>query len=168
MQTVKTAPTQKLRDEDVLTFILGGRSLFTIRNAANGNRYTYKVKVPKDTKPEESTVFFVKLLTGSNNETDYQYLGTIKINDGNPQYFHGRKSRITEEAPGAVAFAYCFNKIIACGGHHKDLEIWHEGKCCRCGRTLTVPESIQSGIGPECASISHDRRKQLAKNYQTI
>ena len=31
------------------------------------------------------------------------------------------------------------------------LEVWHEGRCGRCNRALTVPESIASGIGPECA-----------------
>jgi hypothetical protein len=31
--------------------------------------------------------------------------------------------------------------------------VWHEGRCGRCGRKLTVPESIESGFGPECASI---------------
>jgi hypothetical protein len=31
------------------------------------------------------------------------------------------------------------------------LEIWHEGRCGRCSRKLTVPESLKSGFGPECA-----------------
>jgi len=30
------------------------------------------------------------------------------------------------------------------------VEVWHEGRCARCGRRLTVPESISSGFGPEC------------------
>ena len=30
-------------------------------------------------------------------------------------------------------------------------EIMHEGRCCRCNRTLTHPDSIKTGIGPECA-----------------
>jgi hypothetical protein len=29
-------------------------------------------------------------------------------------------------------------------------EIWHEGRCGRCGRKLTVPDSIAIGIGPDC------------------
>lgn len=33
------------------------------------------------------------------------------------------------------------------------VEIWHEGKCGRCGRQLTVPESIESGFGPECVKM---------------
>ena len=34
-----------------------------------------------------------------------------------------------------------------------NLRVYHEGKCCRCGRTLTTPESIKKGIGPECEAI---------------
>jgi hypothetical protein len=30
-------------------------------------------------------------------------------------------------------------------------EFHHCGFCCRCGRTLTDPASIESGIGPICA-----------------
>jgi hypothetical protein len=30
------------------------------------------------------------------------------------------------------------------------IEIWHEGRCGKCGRTLTVPDSIANGLGPEC------------------
>ena len=30
---------------------------------------------------------------------------------------------------------------------------WHEGRCGRCGRKLTVPESIEAGYGPECINL---------------
>jgi hypothetical protein len=32
------------------------------------------------------------------------------------------------------------------------MELWHEGRCGKCGRALTVPESIESGLGPVCES----------------
>jgi len=35
------------------------------------------------------------------------------------------------------------------------LEIWHEGRCGRCNRKLTVPASIALGIGPECGQREH-------------
>jgi hypothetical protein len=31
--------------------------------------------------------------------------------------------------------------------------VWHEGSCARCGKKLTVPESIESGFGPECVKL---------------
>jgi hypothetical protein len=32
------------------------------------------------------------------------------------------------------------------------VEVWHEGRCGKCSRRLTVPESIATGLGPVCAS----------------
>jgi len=32
----------------------------------------------------------------------------------------------------------------------RQLAIYHNGKCCVCGRQLTDPESIKLGIGPTC------------------
>jgi hypothetical protein len=31
------------------------------------------------------------------------------------------------------------------------LEVWHEGRCAKCGLKLTVPQSIMTGFGPTCA-----------------
>lgn len=155
----------KLGQEHTLPFIIGGDATFTIRNAANGNRYTYRVGIPKDSKPENAEIFFVSLLTGSNNETDYQYIGVIRWNGQRFNFTHGVKSKIGPGAPGVVAFEFTFNRLVAMNRTHKDLEVWHEGRCCRCGRTLTVPESIESGIGPDCASISAKRRQRLSELF---
>ena len=39
--------------------------------------------------------------------------------------------------------------------HHGNLppalEVWHEGRCGRCGRKLTTPQSVETGFGPVCA-----------------
>ena len=61
------------------------------------------------------------------------------------------KSRHNVSDPAPRAFQYLLDYM---GGktEAKSLEIWHEGRCGRCGRKLTVPSSIESGIGPECAS----------------
>ena len=32
----------------------------------------------------------------------------------------------------------------------KGFNLHHEGRCCRCGRVLSTPESCDRGIGPEC------------------
>jgi hypothetical protein len=34
---------------------------------------------------------------------------------------------------------------------HPELAVYHEGRCGACGRRLTTPESISSGLGPVCA-----------------
>lgn len=48
----------------------------------------------------------------------------------------------------------CAEHAIAGGVIPPSLEVWHEGRCGRCGRALTVPESIASGIGPVCEGLA--------------
>jgi len=142
---------------DARTFILGGNATVTLASERTGARFTYAVKAP--TKPTENGGLvidhsndaprFVKVLTGSDNEADYQFLGTI-FPDG--RFVHGRKSRIGLGAPSAKAFAWSWQHLNV-GRVPEGLQVWHEGRCGRCGRKLTVPSSIASGFGPEC--INH-------------
>lgn len=128
---------------DALTFVKGGNSKFTLVSPKTGTRFTYKVKKPKTSNGNDD-FFFVNLLTGSNNETDYTYMGVI----ANNKVKLTAKSRVSVDAPSYKALEFTLRHLV-----HNNLpvEFWHEGKCCRCGRTLTVPESIERGIGPECA-----------------
>ena len=128
--------------EQILNFVLAGNATFTIRNARTGNRFTYKVRQPKKDAPH-----FVGLLAGPDNEADYQFLGSIF--DG-VRYCHGRRSAVSPSAQSAMAFA-AFWGLVVSDRLPANLEVWHEGSCGKCGRKLTVPESIEAGLGPECA-----------------
>lgn len=129
---------------DTKTFALAGNATFTVQSQRTGTRYTYKVRKSKD-----GMRHYVSLLTGPNNETNFQFFATIfagmTLRHGNPD-----KTVITQQAPAAIAFAWLWKHIDSL--KPEQVSIHHEGRCCRCGRTLTVPESIESGIGPECAS----------------
>jgi hypothetical protein len=37
--------------------------------------------------------------------------------------------------------------------HSLQFKIWHRGFCAKCGKALTVPESILTGVGPDCAAM---------------
>jgi len=125
--------------------ILAGKATITLRNKETGNRYTYKINCPPDRK-----IFFVKLLCGPDNTSNYKYIGFIR----NEIFSWGNKSSISKESMGVQAFEFVFNSILAPGKTSTILEVWHEGRCCRCGRKLTVPESIKTGFGPECYARS--------------
>lgn len=125
----------------IKTFVRGGNARFTLVSQRTQARFTYQVR-----KPDDADVHFVRVLTSSSNEEGYTFLGTIKA-DGS--YSHGMRSKIGQDAPSARAFRYFFDHVA--NGNLKDLEFWHEGRCGRCGRTLTVPSSIETGFGPDCA-----------------
>lgn len=137
---------------DMLAYATAGKAVFTL--VGKSSRYTYKVE-----QADNGRFFFVSLLTGNDNFQDFKYMGTIRSNESAAFDHFGstKKSRIGPYAPGFVAFAWFWKHLhLAVKGpdpYLSAMEFWHEGKCGRCGRRLTVPESIERGIGPECASI---------------
>lgn len=135
-----------LSHENAKRFILAGNATVTFVSPS-GTRFTYRVRTPKkdegDTRPP---VHFVKVLTGSDNEADYTFLGTIFEGQ---KFVHSRKSRIGTDAPSAKAFTWAFPRIMA-DADLQGMQIFHEGKCGMCGRKLTTPESITAGFGPIC------------------
>ena len=124
---------------DALSFIQAGNAIFTL--VGRSSRFTYRVRESDDGK-----VFFVSVLTGTNNDGDYTYLGIIR----NGEFRRTAKSRISDDAPSHMAFLWSYT-MLGRGLLPDALQVWHEGRCGRCARTLTVPESIARGLGPECA-----------------
>lgn len=123
--------------KEALKFMFAGKSIFTFVNTKTNNRFTYKIKQAKD-----SNLFFVSTLT---NPETYTYIGTCI--EGN--YKHGKKSNISSDAQSVKVFEFMLNRLKS-DNLPDFLEVWHEGFCGKCGRRLTVPSSILTGIGPEC------------------
>ena len=135
-----------------LIFALGGRATFTLVSRKTGTRFTYKVVKAKEPRNGKHA-FFVSVLTGPENTNDYTFFSTIFKGDS-LEFRHSDRGGIGADAPSAKAFAWFYRKVLIedCDPATVNLEIWHSGRCCRCNRKLTVPESIASGIGPECAT----------------
>jgi hypothetical protein len=130
---------------DPLAFALAGNATFTVVSKKTDRRFTLKIRQKKDTP----TTHFVSVLTGPNNEDDFEYLGVIW---DRKEYRHGRTSRVSSAAISAQATKWVCERLLA-GKELTNCELHHEGRCGRCGRKLTVPESILSGFGPECSQM---------------
>lgn len=138
-----------------LDYIMAGNAYFTLRSKATGTRYTYRVSLATCKKCGKSFTcecgiplpHFVNLLTGPENTSDYTYLGVIR--QGKFWLTGASKMQKTSKPVRAIEWTL---GILRTGDLPDNLEIWHDGNCGRCGRTLTVPESVERGIGPECAA----------------
>lgn len=133
---------------------LAGDCTLTVRSEMSGRHFTFRINKPKDFKPERP-IWFVGLLQGSNNEQDFHYLGLIRQwEEGTntvTQYYHGSKSTTSPDSHANKAFEYFFTVAMnEKPAWPAGLTVWHAGRCAVCGRKLTRPESIESGIGPEC------------------
>lgn len=125
-----------------ISFVLGGNATFTLVSKQTGDRYTFRVRAAKDKRG----MYFASTLIGSDNETDYAYLGYISDRHGLALQA-GKKGKPDDVRFRALAWLL---RALAADHMPSTVEFWHEGRCARCNRKLTDPESIATGYGPEC------------------
>jgi hypothetical protein len=127
-------------------FLFAGHAIFTVSNG-RGEHYTYKVTSPEK-QDEQRPIWFISYLTGPNNLHDYTYLGLLRP-DGTVVLTAKSKLNFQSKPYKVIAWAV----PIICGAHQlpEGYDIQHVGRCGHCGRALTTPESVASGIGPICA-----------------
>lgn len=135
--------------EAMRAFVLGGKAIFTL--AGQSTRYTYRVNRsdPKPGSRYTSEAYFVSLLTGPDNLQDYTYLGMLIPATGIVGLT--RASKYTADSTPVQAINWAFRHIWAGRTLPAPATFYHVGRCGRCGRALTVPSSVESGFGPECA-----------------
>ena len=123
-------------------FFEAGRAVFTVDNG-KGTHYTYKISHRDENQP-----LFVSLLTGPDNTSSYTYMGIYDPNTH--QVRLTQKSKYTEETQPVKVVRWAIKQVVENKPLPEGYQIHHEGRCCKCGRTLTTRESCDRGVGPEC------------------
>ena len=126
--------------QDALRFILAGKATVTLQSTITGDHYTYKVSQKKD------GLHFVNLMIGPDNERSFAYMGVI-FERSNLKWTP--KSCVQINSLPFSGFRFVFERISK-EIMPKNVKIWHDGRCGSCRRKLTVPESIECGLGPYC------------------
>jgi hypothetical protein len=151
---------------DALNFIKGGNAVFTIKSLKTGKHFTYKMSQKQEKDHDGTNIrvgnYFVRVLAGPDNQdwAASQYIGFIDpffvnnyLREGKDPLIAGKKGK--KDAPSFIALQWVLKKLAFASDtdciDDWSVEIMHEGRCCRCNRALTHPDSIKSGIGPECA-----------------
>lgn len=137
----------RITDLDAIDrFVFGGKATFTLVSVKTGTRYTYNVFG----SDKNEKLFFAKVMYGRDNENDYAYMGAVS---DRATLRETQKSAVKADDIRFRTLAGVLKHLAArTPGLATDvIEFWHEGRCACCGRKLTVPSSIESGIGPECA-----------------
>ena len=117
-----------------------GRAVFTLVSHKTNRRYTFRMR-------KGAHGFFLDVLIGSDNVTDYEYLGSVHNLDG--EVFN-RKRPMMAVDPRARAINWLLRQLAKGDELPETVEFFTSGKCAVCGRALTTPESVARGIGPKC------------------
>lgn len=146
----------------VKQFFTGGKCFFTVKvpvafasEHKTELHYTYRIEQAEPTERFPKPAHFVKLLTGPNNTEDYSYLGMLNAETGEVRLTAKSFARDTAWSVRIVrrVLAQVFEGEGVPAIQKAGWEVDHMGKCGRCGRPLTVPESLECGVGPDCAAL---------------
>jgi hypothetical protein len=143
----------QMTDKDLIgRFILSGNATFSLKDVRTGRHVTYKVQAAKSSNKRVSgdVSHFVSYKHGPSTG-DFAYLGCIFIKDR--QFKVTRRSKAKKGSTVAIWFDHLMKHLQRYPTYPlpaDKIEFWHEGLCGRCGRQLTDPESIATGLGPIC------------------
>lgn len=115
----------------------------------NGDRRTFRVRSAEWAKDLPAGSLVLEFLSGPENTSDYTGFGFIvkgKLRMWNK--FRSSTSPLSEFAQFLLGAS---PEQLDGFGEAYALE---SGRCYRCNRLLTTPQSIQRGLGPHCASVA--------------
>jgi hypothetical protein len=153
-------PAQLSVRSEIKNFILAGNAIFTLVSKQTQKRFTFKVSLTHN--PDLPPKWSVKVLAGRDNSSDYRFIGAIKADKLNRANIRPHQ----QQPDSFKAFDWFWRQLTKSSANNRpdawawvmdQCEFYHAGRCGRCGRLLTVPESVKTGIGPECAN-----RQQMA------
>ena len=132
-------------------FLMAGNACFTLLSKKSGNHFTFRLRRAKGNIDNKNAPLFVYVLNGKNGIKSYRHIGTVFIENSNEfgtkMQFNPNRNLL--EASSLRAFEYAF-RFISKLDMPKDCEVWGSGRCGRCNRILTNPDSITIGFGVEC------------------
>ena len=152
----------KVEEEIQYSILAQARDLLSAGNATftcvnpDFKRYTYRIsKVEQKDRQTgqvipDQYVWFAGLLTGPDNTADYSYMAIFDPDKWTLRWTQG--SKVSETTASSRVLKEILRRIFEGEGLPEGYDIWHAGRCCRCGRKLTVPSSVASGVGPICAN----------------
>ena len=113
---------------------------FTVVSKKSGKDFTFKV-ANKSWNGKTYTHVSVEV-----NYLDWRYLGVFY----NGNIYHKKQ---LVDSPSAIAIGWLLAKVKDAKFDllNESVEVMHLGSCIRCGRPLTDVNSIERGLGPECA-----------------
>jgi uncharacterized protein DUF6011 len=135
---------------EIHNFIRAGRAVFTLQSTRTGTHFTYRIAQGEQRGPALAP-YFASVLTAPDCFT---YIGMIS---GGSLVVAARSS-VSACAPSFKALAW-FLRQLERGSLPESLIFRHEGRCGRCGRPLTTPASVDTGLGPDCAEalgVAHE------------
>lgn len=146
------------------TLFFAGNSRLTFRNQEKGTHMTvhvkqFKSKTEKDEKGQRLRLPIFALNVSLVGDSNHGYIFSGTIFKDNMGFKPGRNFTWDSQLGKVTAFilnALKKPEVL----REKNVGLFHEGRCCRCGMVLTDPLSISHGLGGDCYSYTQEAKEK--------
>lgn len=135
-----------ISEQYLRAYVLSKKPVFTLYSAKTKLRYTFRLT------HQAGEWHRIERLYGDDNTKDYRYVGVFRISS---IMWAGRTRldlnyRFSEQSEATKQIAYFLKVLVGEEPWPETMYFYPSGRCARCGRVLTTPESIERGFGPKC------------------
>ena len=150
-----------IKNSEALRYMLAGKCEFTVVSGKTGTKLGYKI-TKKKAQQGSNSEFIYYLNTSINREMIY--CGVLFFDEPSNTFKFGKGARgqLQADHTNVRSILYIMNNLQL-GNTNLNMRVYHVGKCGRCGRTLSTPESILTGLGPECSKLCGVPRVKVAR-----
>lgn len=161
MATSKKIIKSKVNPLELPTLFFAGNSRLTFRNQNTGTHMTVHVKQLKDRNKKDERgqrvrlpIFYLQVSLLGDSAQGYLFAGTIFQEDMKVKLHHTHRpdSQMAKVVAFIMAALKDPERLRA-----KNVALFHEGRCCRCGLPLTHPQSIERALGDDCYEYTNKK-----------
>lgn len=161
--TVKKIIRSEVNPLNFPTLFFAGRARLTLRNQKMGTHMTLHVKQLRDKKLKDAKgrrvklpIFYLYISLLGDHDHGYNFAGTIFKDNMGVKLGAGigwgtQMGKVTAFLMQALKDPEILRK--------RNVGVFHEGKCCRCGMPLTHPESISRALGDDCYAYTQKEKE---------
>lgn len=149
-----------ITQDKALEFMLAGKAEFILHSTKTNDDFKFELTKKESREDKDKFIYFLNVLNGY----EKTYAGVVWF-DNKTQEFkfsQGKKGNISPTEISIRSLMFVLNKLL-----RKEivqyLDVFHVGKCGKCGKKLTTPESILTGLGPVCAKAIGVPRVKVEK-----
>src|SRR5580692_6865196 len=133
-------PPEEVKPTPYRGGLLTHNGVFTVKSIATGEHRTFMVRTQPDDAKFAPGKRVLSLLRGPDNTKDYTGFAFVEP-DGIKVW-----AKANDKCRAYAAMLEKLSEHSAAGR----VEVYAATRCRVCNRTLTTPESVESGIGPVC------------------
>lgn len=147
-----------LSNDKALPFLLAGKCEFTMVSGKTGISFSYKLSKKESKLETTDYIYFLNIM--ENKQSKYAGIIFFDAKDNKFVFRKGKKGQLDNSDVKIKSILYVLNNLFN-ENYGLNVKIYHIGRCGRCGKKLTTPESILTGLGPECSKLCGIPRVKL-------